>query len=139
MIEALWISFEMPFSDNGCLVSGSLKCLGYGPLALVKGIPIAHEAIDIHDPKGNKNSSGFLPEEREWMTKFLASGWIDSFRHVHPTTTGAYFLEPGAPQFRPLVPSRAAPGALDGGGFEGPGSRQMDIWPQSLGSAPQVL
>ncbi|MFX5949046.1 exodeoxyribonuclease III, partial [Acinetobacter baumannii] len=51
---------------------------------------IAHEAIDIHDPKGNKNSSGFLPEEREWMTKFLASGWIDSFRHLHPTTTGAY-------------------------------------------------
>ena len=56
-----------------------------------------------------------------------------------PTTTGAYFLEPGAPQFRPLVPSRAAPGALDGGGFEGPGSRQMDIWSQPLGSAPQVL
>ena len=51
---------------------------------------IAHEAIDIHDPKGNKNSSGFLPEERAWMTKFLASGWIDSFRHLHPTTTGAY-------------------------------------------------
>ena len=34
---------------------------------------IAHEAIDIHDPKGNKNSSGFLPQEREWMTQLLAS------------------------------------------------------------------
>ena len=44
---------------------------------------IAHEAIDIHDPKGNKNSSGFLPQEREWMTQFLASGWIDSFRVFH--------------------------------------------------------
>ncbi len=45
---------------------------------------IAHHAIDIHDPKGNKNSSGFLPEEREWMTKLLDSGWIDSFRSFHP-------------------------------------------------------
>lgn len=51
---------------------------------------IAHEAIDIHDPKGNKKSSGFLPEERAWMSQFLAKGWIDSFRQLHPDITGAY-------------------------------------------------
>jgi exodeoxyribonuclease-3 len=45
---------------------------------------IAHNEIDIHDPKGNKKSSGFLPDERAWMTKFLESGWIDTFRIVHP-------------------------------------------------------
>jgi exodeoxyribonuclease III len=45
---------------------------------------IAHHEIDIHDPKGNKNSSGFLPEEREWMTQFLKDGWIDTFRVFHP-------------------------------------------------------
>ena len=44
---------------------------------------IAHKEIDIHDPKGNKKSSGFLPEERAWMDKFLASGWTDSFRHIN--------------------------------------------------------
>jgi len=44
---------------------------------------IAHNEIDIHDPKGNKKSSGFLPEEREWMTKFLESGWVDTFRTFH--------------------------------------------------------
>ena len=42
---------------------------------------IAHEEIDIHDPKGNKKTSGFLPEERAWMSKFLGNDWIDSFRH----------------------------------------------------------
>lgn len=44
---------------------------------------IAHKEIDIHDPKGNKNTTGFLPAEREWMSKFLDSGWIDTFRHFH--------------------------------------------------------
>jgi exodeoxyribonuclease-3 len=45
---------------------------------------IAHQEIDIHDPKGNKNSSGFQPAEREWMTKLFESGWIDTFRKIHP-------------------------------------------------------
>jgi exodeoxyribonuclease-3 len=51
---------------------------------------IAHRDIDIHDPKGNKKSSGFLPEEKAWMDQFIAAGWIDSYRHINPTTTGAY-------------------------------------------------
>jgi len=45
---------------------------------------IAHKAIDIHDPKGNKNTTGFLPEERAWMDKFFESGFIDAFRVIHP-------------------------------------------------------
>ena len=44
---------------------------------------ICHEAIDIHDPVRNKNVSGFLPVEREWMGNFLESGFIDSFRHFN--------------------------------------------------------
>lgn len=52
-------------------------------MILVGDYNIAHEEIDIHDPKGNKNSSGFLPPERAWMTKFIQSGWIDTFRYFH--------------------------------------------------------
>ena len=51
---------------------------------------IAHQEIDIHDPKGNKKSSGFLPEERTWMDQFLAQDWVDSFRYKNPTAVGAY-------------------------------------------------
>jgi exodeoxyribonuclease-3 len=45
---------------------------------------ICHRAIDIHNPKSNANSSGFLPEEREWMENFVNSGFIDTFRHLNP-------------------------------------------------------
>ena len=44
---------------------------------------ICHQSIDIHDPIRNQNSSGFLPEEREWMSNFLKDGFIDSFRHLN--------------------------------------------------------
>ena len=51
---------------------------------------IAHREIDIHDPKGNKKSSGFLPEERAWMDKWLSHDLIDTYRHLNPEQTGAY-------------------------------------------------
>ena len=44
---------------------------------------ICHTEIDIHNPKVNKNSSGFLPEEREWVSQFIASGFVDSFRQLN--------------------------------------------------------
>lgn len=44
---------------------------------------ICHRAIDIHNPVSNAKSSGYLPEEREWIDGFMNSGFIDSFRHVN--------------------------------------------------------
>ena len=44
---------------------------------------ICHEAIDIHNPKGNEKTSGFLPEERAWLDGFIKTGMIDTFRHLN--------------------------------------------------------
>ncbi len=47
---------------------------------------IAHKELDIHNPVSNKKTTGFLPEERAWMDKFIANDFIDGFRHLnkHP-------------------------------------------------------
>lgn len=44
---------------------------------------IAHKEIDIHNPLSNKNTSGFLPQERAWMDKFFVNDFIDTFRHLN--------------------------------------------------------
>ncbi|MBC5835622.1 exodeoxyribonuclease III [Flavobacterium sp. F372] len=44
---------------------------------------ICHEAIDIHNPKGNVKTSGFLPEERSWLDGFMKTGMVDTFRHLN--------------------------------------------------------
>jgi exodeoxyribonuclease-3 len=44
---------------------------------------ICHQAIDIHDPIRNAKVSGFLPEERAWLDRFMKNGFVDSFRHFN--------------------------------------------------------
>ncbi|MEL7220449.1 MAG: exodeoxyribonuclease III [Bacteroidota bacterium] len=53
-------------------------------LIIVGDYNIANHPIDIHDPVRNKKSSGFLPEEREWLTNWFNDGFTDAFRHIHP-------------------------------------------------------
>lgn len=72
-------SFKMQwledFYDYGCDLTKKI------PNLIISGdFNICHHPIDIHNPKANANSSGFLPEERAWMTKFLESGFTDTFR-----------------------------------------------------------
>ena len=45
---------------------------------------IAHEAIDLANPKANEGNPGYLPEERAWMDKYIGSGYVDTFRRLHP-------------------------------------------------------
>ncbi|MHB8818131.1 MAG: exodeoxyribonuclease III [Bellilinea sp.] len=44
----------------------------------------AHQEIDLANPKQNSHISGFLPEERAWVTRYLENGFIDAFRHLYP-------------------------------------------------------
>lgn len=71
--------FKMEFlTDYALFVKGLLK---ERPKLIVSGdYNICHKAIDIHNPVSNKNSSGFLPEERQWVTDFIDLGFVDSFR-----------------------------------------------------------
>ena len=51
---------------------------------------VAHQEIDLKNPKTNQQNAGFTPEEREKMTKLLGSGFVDTFRVLYPDTTGVY-------------------------------------------------
>ncbi len=49
---------------------------------------IAHQEADLKNYKGNKKNSGFLPEERAWLTELFSNvGWVDVYRSLHPNTT----------------------------------------------------
>ncbi len=59
---------------------------------LVGDVNIAHKEIDLKNWKGNLKNSGFLPEERAWMTRiFDELGWVDVYRRLHPETTDASY------------------------------------------------
>ncbi len=55
-------------------------------LIVVGDYNIAHQEIDIHDPVRNKNTTGFLPDERAWLTDWFGTGMTDAFRFKHPNT-----------------------------------------------------
>ncbi len=60
------------------------------PVILCGDLNIAHQAIDLKRPKQNEDVTGFLPIERDWVTKFIKDGFIDSFRSLHPEKKDAY-------------------------------------------------
>ena len=80
--------FKYAFLDD---VYGYIQDLkrDYPALILSGDYNICHKAIDIHNPVTNKNTSGFLPDERAWMDKFVDLGFIDTFRAFN-TDPGQY-------------------------------------------------
>ena len=60
------------------------------PVIYTGDLNVAHEEIDLKNPKTNRGNAGFSDEERGKMTELLASGFADTFRRLYPDVTGAY-------------------------------------------------
>jgi len=75
-------AFKMEWLEAFLNYINQLKAT-YPNLVICGDFNICHKAIDIHNPKSNANTSGFLPEEREWMEQFINSGFVDSFRYFN--------------------------------------------------------
>ena len=60
------------------------------PVILCGDLNVAHEEIDLKNPKNNHKNAGFSDEERNKMTELLASGFTDTFRHFYPDTENIY-------------------------------------------------
>jgi exodeoxyribonuclease-3 len=60
------------------------------PVIICGDLNVAHQEIDLKNPKSNRNNSGFTPEERDKMTLLLDAGFTDTFRHFYPERVDAY-------------------------------------------------
>jgi len=60
------------------------------PVIICGDMNVAHNEIDLKNPKTNKRNAGFTQEERDGFTELLGAGFVDSFRHFYPKKEGAY-------------------------------------------------
>ncbi|MFA5060016.1 MAG: exodeoxyribonuclease III [Candidatus Omnitrophota bacterium] len=74
------VPFKMEFYDAFLKTALNLQKKGKG-IIVCGDVNTAHEEIDLARPKENQKNTGFLPEERAWVTKFISHGFIDTFRH----------------------------------------------------------
>jgi exodeoxyribonuclease-3 len=86
--ERARIDYKLAFCEAMTKFCDSLRSEGRN-VVLCGDYNIAHTEIDLARPKENEDNPGYLPEEREAMTKFLAAGYVDSFRHF--TKEGGHY------------------------------------------------
>lgn len=82
------IDYRMQWEE--ALLSYILELDQKKPVVLCGDLNVAHQEIDLKNPKANRNNAGFSDQEREAFTRFLEAGFVDSFRHVYPDLEGAY-------------------------------------------------
>ena len=86
--ELARIEFRVAFEDLFRTYLLSLEVTK--PVVLCGDLNVAHQEIDLKNPKANRKSAGFSDAERQKFTELLASGYIDTFRALNPEVTGAY-------------------------------------------------
>lgn len=77
------LDYRMEWED--CMLNYLKYLDSKKPVILCGDLNVAHQEIDIKNPKTNQRSAGFTIEERNKMTNFLNNGFIDTFRYLHPT------------------------------------------------------
>ncbi|MGF6948941.1 exodeoxyribonuclease-3 [Neobacillus sp. B4I6] len=82
------INYRLDWEDRILLHLKELDKLK--PVVLCGDLNVAHQEIDLRNPKSNNGNSGFTEEERGKMTSLLAEGFVDSYRHFNPEQEGAY-------------------------------------------------
>jgi exodeoxyribonuclease-3 len=78
------LDFRMQFEDD--LLAYMKELDQKKPVILTGDLNVAHEEIDIKNPKANIHNAGFTQEERDKFTRLLNNGFADTFRHLYPTT-----------------------------------------------------
>jgi exodeoxyribonuclease III len=74
------LPFKLKFCSAFLKMTEARRARGEN-LVMCGDFNIAHQEIDLKNPKTNKDNAGFLPAEREWMTKFIGTGYVDVFRN----------------------------------------------------------
>lgn len=82
------IGYRMRWEDDFRAYLSSIDRIK--PVIICGDMNVAHNEIDLKNPRQNIGSAGFSNEERTKMTELLASGFVDTFRFLYPAVTGAY-------------------------------------------------
>jgi exodeoxyribonuclease-3 len=77
------VEYKIDFYDTLLSFCSDLRTGGH-PLVICGDFNTAHQPIDLARPKQNRKTSGFLPEERKALTRWLEAGFVDVFRHLNP-------------------------------------------------------
>ncbi|NLW44101.1 MAG: exodeoxyribonuclease III [Syntrophomonadaceae bacterium] len=82
------LEYRLKWQDDFCAYLKGLDA--EKPVIICGDLNVAHQEIDIKNPRSNQKNAGFTPEERQKMTELLQAGFVDTFRYLYPDKTGAY-------------------------------------------------